>query len=35
MTHPDMRPYEALDNITRHYDWIVVRMTLNIIPGIK
>ena len=32
MTHPDMRPYEALDDVTRHYDWIVVRTTLNILP---
>jgi hypothetical protein len=33
MTHPDMRPYATLDEETRHYDWIVVRTTLNILAG--
>ena len=35
MTHPDMRPYESLDEITKHYDWVVVRTTLNILSGMK
>jgi len=33
MTHPDMRPFDELDEETRHYDWIVVRTTLNILSG--
>jgi hypothetical protein len=35
MTHPDMRPYESLDEETKHYDWIVVRTTLNILAAQK
>jgi hypothetical protein len=35
MTHPDMRPYESLDEVTKHYDWIVVRTTLNILAAQK
>ena len=31
MTHPDMVPYESLDETTRHFDWIVVRTSLNIL----
>lgn len=35
MTHPDMVPYESLDEATRHFDWIVVRTSLNILSGMK
>ena len=35
MTHPDMRPYDALDGTTKHYDWIVVRTTLDILNAQK
>jgi hypothetical protein len=35
MTHPDMRPYEELDEVTRHYDWIVVKTTLNILSSME
>lgn len=31
MTHPDMRPYDSLDEATRHHDWVVVKTTLNIL----
>ena len=31
MTHPDMRPYESLDEMTRHFDWIVVKTTLHLL----
>ncbi len=35
MTHPDMVPYESLDEATRHFDWIVVRTSLNLLSGMK
>ena len=35
MIHPDMRPYESLDEVTKHYDWIVVRTTLNILAALQ
>ena len=31
--HPDMRPYALLDEKTRHFDWIVVKTTLNLLAG--
>ena len=33
MTHPDIRPYSSLDEETKHYDWVVVRTTLNILAA--
>ena len=33
MTHPDMRPYASLDERTRHFDWIVVKTTLNLLES--
>lgn len=33
MTHPDMRPYASLDEKTRHFDWIVVKTTLNLLES--
>ncbi len=29
--HPDMKEYSRLDGITRHYDWIVIKTTLNLL----
>ena len=31
--HPDLKDYQALDDATRHYDWIVVKTTLQILGG--
>ena len=29
--HPDMKEYGKLDGLTRHYDWLVIRTTLNLL----
>ena len=29
--HPDMKEYDLLDGITKHYDWIVIKTTLTLL----